>query len=85
VLKHHSLTITSQTDPGTDPTLTAVMGALMNQGAVGENGKIVLLGMGFPGNKRDQDRMMQFLETEATARAFLNLLVWASFEDDCGR
>ena len=47
VLKHHSLTITSQTDPGTDPTLTAVMGALMNQGAVGENDKIVLLGMGF--------------------------------------
>jgi hypothetical protein len=73
VLKHHSLTITSQTDPGTDPTLTAVMGALMNQGAVGENDKIVLLGMGFPGNKRDQDRMMKFLETEAAARAFLKL------------
>ena len=73
VLKHHSLTTTSQTEPGTDPTLTAVMGALMNQGAVGENDKIVLLGMGFPGTKRDQDRMMKFLETEATARAFLNL------------
>jgi hypothetical protein len=49
------------------------MGAIMNQGAVGENNKIVLLGMGFPGNKRDQDNMMKFLETEATARAFLNL------------
>jgi hypothetical protein len=56
VLKHHSLTITSQTDPGTDPTLAAVMDALMNQGAVGQqitqNDKVVLLGMGFPGNKR---------------------------------
>jgi hypothetical protein len=40
---------------------------------VGENDKIVLLGMGFPGNKRDQDNMMGFLETEATARAFLSL------------
>jgi hypothetical protein len=38
----------------------------MNQGAVGENDKVVLLGMGFPGNKRDhQDRMMQFLEDDA--------------------
>jgi hypothetical protein len=36
VLNQHSLTITSQTDPGTDPTLAAVMDALMNQGAVGQ-------------------------------------------------
>jgi hypothetical protein len=75
LLKHQSLTTVAQTGPaGGNGQLSAVMGALMHQGTIGESDKVKLLEMGFPGAKTDEVKMLKFFETEATAREWCN--VW---------
>ena len=54
--------------------MSAVMGALMNQGTIGESDKVKLLEMGFPGARAGEVKMLKFFESEATAREWCN--VW---------
>jgi hypothetical protein len=74
LLKHQSFTTVAQTDTGGNEALSAVMGALMHQGTIGESDKVKLLEMGFPGARTDEEKMLRFFESEATAREWCN--VW---------